>query len=181
MAHLQLKQIGTLIKVHGIRGEIILNLNEGYTFELIDKVITEGNAVFVDINGIPVPFFVSENGLKELNQNSVLLKFDDIDDKKAVQMLASKVFLESKLTADIKMENSFHPEDLIGYKIHDRNESFSGEISEYINLKGNPMFNIRIGKKSMLIPVISDFIVDVDNKKKTILLELPEGYLDAML
>jgi 16S rRNA processing protein RimM len=181
MSQLQLKQIGSFVKVHGIRGELILSLNESYTFELIDKVIKKGKAVFVEINGIPVPFFVSPNGLKELNQNSVLIKFDDTNEKLTNQMVSLKVFIESSFLTKIKDEKTFQPEDLIGYRISDEIGSFEGEVKEFINMKGNPMFSIGIGKKSMLFPVISDFILAVDSKRKTILVELPEGYLDAML
>jgi hypothetical protein len=48
-------------------------------------------------------------------------------------------------------------------------------------LKGNPMLNISVGKKNMLLPVISDFVVSIDDVKHEILLDLPDGYLEAML
>jgi len=181
MKHLQLKQIGSFIKVHGVHGELVLNLKENYTFELIEKVIKEGEPVFVEINGIPVPFFISVNGFEEFNQNSTLLKLDDIDNKKALQMVSSKVFLESYRLSKTKDNKFDSPEDLLGYTVTDIKASFKGKVSEFINLKGNPMLNISVGKKNMLLPVISDFVVSIDDLKHEILLDLPDGYLEAML
>jgi len=181
MAQIQLKQIGYLAKTHGVHGELVLSLNEGFTIDLIGEFLHIGDAVFIEIDGIPVPFFISDNGLREHGSNSILLKFDDLDKLKASKLVSLKVYLEkTKVSSGAKFE-----EDLasawIGYEIADKGQSFQGKVKEFIEIKGNPMISIEVGKKNLLIPLLSDFIVSVNNKRKFILLDLPEGYLDAML
>jgi 16S rRNA processing protein RimM len=181
MKQFQLKQIGTFIKVHGIRGEMVLNLEDSLTCELIENILTEGEPVFVEKDGIPVPFFISKDGFSELNQNNILIKLDDIDDKRAIKMVSSNVLIDKSKLSDIE-ENLFgSPEELVGYTVIDKRSNFSGEITEFINLKENPMLNVKVEKKNMLLPVISDFFVSVDDKKKIIILNLPDGYIEAML
>jgi 16S rRNA processing protein RimM len=181
MKQFQLKQIGTLIKVHGIRGEMVLNLKENLSFELIENIFTENEPVFVERDGIPVPFFISKNGVSELNQNSILIKLDDVEDKMAIKMVSSNVLIEKSKLSEIKEDLFGSPEELVGYTVIDKQTKFSGEISEFIKLKGNPMFNVKAKGKNMLLPVISDFFVSIDDKKKTVYLNLPDGYIDAML
>jgi 16S rRNA processing protein RimM len=181
MEQIQLKQIGYLAKTHGINGDLVLSLSDNLTFDLIDEILNEGDAVFVEKDGIPVPFFVSENGLREYSGVSLLIRFDDIDNQKALKLVSSKVFIESYKVIHFEKNQAEIASEWIGYEICDPNHSFKGKVKEFIQLKGNPMLNIEIGKKTMLIPLISDFIISVNDKKKLIELNLPDGYIDAML
>ncbi len=181
MIQTKLTEIGSLIKTHGIHGNLVLNLNEHLNFDVIDKSLVEGNAVFVERDGIPVPFFISENGIKELNLKSILLKFDDIDDRKALQLVSSKVFLESSKIDKDELSNNEIASEWVDYEVTDIKGSFKGIVLEFIDLKGNPMLNIDVDGKTLLIPLFSDFISAVDDKNKKIVLDLPVGYLEALL
>ena len=181
MAKLQLKQIGLFVKVHGIRGELVLGLKDGYTFELIDKTINVGDPVFVEIDGIPVPFFIAGDGLNELNSGSLRIALDEVDEKILKKMINSGVFIETSKLGKHKGTEQFTADELIGYTISDKRIGLQGTIREFIDLKGNPMLSISVEGKYMLLPVISDFIRSIDHKKRSVIVELPEGYLETML
>jgi 16S rRNA processing protein RimM len=169
MEQLQLKQIGLFVKAHGIHGDIVLNLKDKLTSDLIDEILKEGDAVFIEIDGIPVPFFIAQNGLNELNQKSILIRFDDVTYSKASKLVSSKVFVEKSKFNKFKHEDLESVEDLIGYELSDSKKTFTGQVVEFINLKGNPMLSIEIGDKKMLIPVISDYILEMMKNEKFLL------------
>jgi len=69
--------------------------------------------------------------------------------------------------------------DLTGYKVTLSNKSILGTIGEIINNPGQDLLKIiSPEKKEILIPFHEDFIVRIDKKKKTIVVEIPEGLTD---
>jgi 16S rRNA processing protein RimM len=180
MTKLQLKKIGFFLKTHGIYGDLVLALEENFDIDLIDEIIQEGNPVFVDRDGIPVPFFIAPDGLRDFGQNSYLLRFENVADTKSKEMVSSVVYIESSRFQGIKNEVSVAFDDFIGYHIRDINTPFFGEIIDYAGLKENPLFLVNSGNKEILIPAVSDFIVSVDDNKREIIINLPVGFLEAM-
>lgn len=181
MKKIQLKQIGSFTKTHGIHGDLALYLNENVSFDLIDKGLIEKEAVFVEIDGIPVPFFISENGIRQLNDNTLLLRFDEMDEQEAAKLISCKVYLNTSELSEIEQKTNESPYDWIGYSVIDKKLKELGIVKEYIDLKENPMLIILHQKKELLVPLISDFIVAIDAEKKMITTNLPEGYIQALL
>lgn len=180
MTKLQLKKIGFFLKTHGICGDLVLSLEGNLTVDLIDEIIQEGDPVFVDRDGIQVPFFIAPDGLRDFGQNSCLLRFEDINETKSKEMVSSDVFIENSRFQGIKKEISEAFDDFIGYKIRDIHTGFAGEITNYIGLKENPLFQVKTDSKDILVPAVSDYIVSIDEGKHEIIINLPEGYLEAM-
>jgi len=181
MQQLNLKQIGSFVKTHGVHGQLVMNFSENFHSGLIENGLQEQEAVFVELDGIPVPFFISQKGIRNLNQYSVILALEDIDDNKASDFCGCKVFIESsRISKNINNEN-ISIEDCIGFLVYDADLVYIGEFVEFIGLKGNPMLRLDVKGKELLIPLISDFITSIDAKKSEIHLQLPEGYIDALL
>jgi 16S rRNA processing protein RimM len=181
MKQLNLKQIGSFVKTHGVHGQLTLNLSENISFDSIDEGLIEKEAVFVELDGIPVPFFISENGIRNLNQRTIILKLDDIDDRKANSFIGSNVFIENSKLPNFSDNDFENIDDWIGYSIYDSNLERIGELSEFIKMKGNPLLKLDVNGKELLIPLASDFITKIDHDKEEIHVQLPDGYLDALL
>jgi len=181
MEQLNLKQIGSFVKTHGFHGQLALSLAENISFDSIDEGLNEKEAVFVELDRIPVPFFVSVNGIRNLNQRTILLKLDDVDDKKAARLIGCNVFIELSQLPNYKEDNLDNIEDWIGFSVYDPDFQYIGEFVEFIKMKGNPLLRLDVNGKELLIPFISDFMQQVDIEKKEIYLQLPDGYLDALL
>jgi len=158
-----------------------LSVAENINFDFIDKGLIEKEAVFVELDGIPVPFFISENGIRNLNQRTILLKLDDIGDNKANQFIGCNVFIEISNLSSIKDDDFENIEELIGFSVCDLDIQYLGKFVEYIEMKGNPLMRIEVKGKELLIPLISDYITEIDYEKEEIHLQLPDGYLDALL
>lgn len=179
MKQIQLKQIGSFTKTHGIHGSLALYLNENVSFDLIDKGIVEKEAVFVEIDGIPVPFFLAEGGIRQLNDSTLLLRFEELDEQKASKLVSCAVFINTDDLSNPDQKDNESPYEWIGYTVIDINLGQLGHVKEFVDLKENPMLSIFHHNKELLLPLISDFIISLDTENKTITTKLPEGYLAA--
>ncbi|NJK85902.1 MAG: hypothetical protein HC906_07985 [Bacteroidales bacterium] len=81
--------LGTLSKTHGVHGEFVLKLNN------IDADdIEEMESVFIEFDGLLVPFFISEFFQK--SAESLIIKFEDIEtEEQASEFVSCKVFTQN--------------------------------------------------------------------------------------
>jgi 16S rRNA processing protein RimM len=163
--------IGTIIKSHGIRGQVVLRLDY---LEFSDIIKME--TVFIEIDGLPVPFFVSEYYEKDTHQ--LVVSFEDFDAKNCIDdLMESRVFISAQyIHTKIALKES--PETLIGYEVHDILHGKLGIVNELIPSANNPLFRICSKKKEILFPVQPAFIVEIDKSNKIIHVQAPDGLID---
>ena len=79
--------IGKLTKAHGLRGEI----NFQFTNDIWERA--DSDYLICEVDGILVPFFIEEYRFR--SDSTALIKFEDLDNSDAVQMLVnSNVYIE---------------------------------------------------------------------------------------
>lgn len=166
--------LGTLSKTHGVSGELVLKLNN-----LDADDIEEMGSVFIEFDGLLVPFFISQCFAK--NMNSLVVKFEDIDSsEQAGEFVNCKVFSSEIISGDT--DDFLRQIDLlIGFDVIDKQYGNIGKLKEFIDMPNNPLFKVVKGKKELLIPVNDEFILEVDKKNKTILIDAPEGLIDLYI
>jgi 16S rRNA processing protein RimM len=167
--------IGFINKTHGFQGELSLAINNELSLS-VDQF--KDSFLFVQLDGLPVPFFV-EN-IRE-KANGVLVKFDTIDDElNAKNLVGKKVFAQK-----MKQEKNDDPEadwfDLIGYTVSDESYGELGPILEIQELPMQFLASCKVNGKEILFPLHEEIILEIDNEKKTIQIDLPEGLLDVYL
>lgn len=165
---------GTFVKVNGVRGELVLKSNY-YLSEEFESILT----VFIEIDGILVPFFISNIIIRR--DYSAIIKLDDIDSKDvALEFIDKNIFIPNE-NFPAFVDSTFVLSYLIGYTIFDNNDNKIGEITETFDIRKNPIAKIIINKKEVLIPVNNEAIIAIDNKNKIIKLNIAEGLLDIYL
>jgi len=164
-------EIGSIIKTHGIHGELIL---ETINPDLIKNM---KESVFLEIDGLLVPFFINE--INPTSKDRVRIKFDWIDSEfKAKKLTNTLVYLS---TSTIAMSDEQFEENLdllTGFFVVDKNHGELGIINEIINNVNNPLLSITYKSTELLIPLHPDFIESIDQKTKTLTLICPEGLID---
>jgi 16S rRNA processing protein RimM len=160
--------LGTLTKTHGIRGQVILRLNN-LGFEDILKM----ESVFIEIDGLPVPFFIDE--YSERNPESLILTLEDVNSENKVKnLINNRVFVKSNtVKKSVILVNE--PENYLGYKVIDASFGEIGILDEVLEIRQNPLFKIIKGKKEVLLPIQAEFILKINPKQKTILVKMPSG------
>ncbi|MEN8119877.1 MAG: hypothetical protein ABFS35_06000 [Bacteroidota bacterium] len=177
--HINFIKIASIIKTHGYRGDIVLKQDNNISFSLFDKCLKEGNAIFISKDGIPVPFFISNGGIDFIDEQTIQLKLDELDD---LEMAKDFINDEVYLTADC-IEQQPHSEQLtsgwIGFEVSDEKYGFIGTIVDFDeDVPENPLIIIENRGKELMIPINGDLISSIDMEKKEIHTNLPDGYLD---
>ena len=151
--------IAKVIKSNGIDGGILIGMR-GISIDEIDRQ----EPVFIEFDGLPVPFF-----------------FDDLTPKgkdKAIAHITGVSSLEDaeeivgRLMSVEYFEEEDGGEDFSGWTLFDKDRPV-GTVEGLEDIPGNPC--LIVGE--VLIPLHEDLILEIDEKKREITLDLPEGLI----
>ena len=165
--------VGKITRLFGSAGELQVKL---YDIFPDDFQLTE--PLFVEIDNLTVPFFCDM--FERRGQSSATVRFADIDnDYRAQELIGREIMLPFEdESADTEDPNVYF-EDMIGY-LAIIDEKYSGTVTDFIEGE-NPLIQITIGGREILVPAVSDFVADVDTKKRFVALTVPQGLLDLYL
>lgn len=164
-------KLGQIIKAHGLKGEVLINLEVNNPEDYQDL-----ESVFLEINQKLVPFFIEDFNIKA---NRAIIKFEDIDSMEGIKsILNANVFVPLEDLVETE-GNNFNL--LIGCKVHDKNKGELGVIRDVYEITGQDLLSMDYMEKEILIPINEHIILKVDHKKKIIHTDLPEGLVDLYL
>jgi 16S rRNA processing protein RimM len=165
------RQIGTLVKPHGTRGSLLLRLKDIQAQDLLKM-----ESVFVEIDGLLVPFFLNE--FRPSSSESVIVTIDDIlSENKAKFLIQRDVFVRpDRIRRKRKPVNDLP--DLKGYEVNDEEKGYIGTAGEIEDIANNPLLHVTHGDKKYLIPLHQDIVLDIDDKNRVIRIKAPEGLFD---
>ena len=161
-------KIGLIGKAHGVKGELSIQIDD----DIFDRVDAE--YLVLKLDGIFVPFFMEEYRFK--SDSVALVKFEGVDtQERARELTGVEVYFPRELAEqDEEAELSYAA--LVGYTLIDDNSGKPVGTIAYVDEQTiNIMFELEDGR---LIPASEELIVDVDQKNRTITLDIPEGILD---
>jgi len=160
--------VGVFTRTHGFRGELILQVQ---VREAED--IPEMEWVCVEIDGLPVPFFVTQ--IRDLQEDKRILLLDKITtESQAKELTGCRLFIPAGKFSVKKFRDTGLAE-IKGYRVIDENLGELGIADEVIAVAGNPLLKIISGEKELLIPAHPDIILEISRKKKIIRIRAPEG------
>jgi 16S rRNA processing protein RimM len=161
-------KIGVIGKAHGIKGELSIQIDD----DIFDRVDAE--YLVLKLDGIFVPFFMEEYRFK--SDSVVLVKFEGVDSQERARELTGVDVYFPRELAEQDEEAELSYSALVGYTLIDNNSGKSVGTIAYVDEQTiNIMFELEDGR---LIPASEELIVDVDQKNRTITLDIPEGILD---
>ncbi len=166
----QLIYLARFIKTHGYKGELTLKLNP----EFIKLPKTE--LLFVEIDGIAVPFFIAQNGIKQKGKNYTL-KLDGIgSDTRAEEIKNCPILLPKSYFSDEQIFDELSY--LNGFLTYDKDTEL-GAVINVQRIPNNPLLEVRnISGTTFLIPFNAHFITTIDKQNKAIYFNLPEGLIE---
>lgn len=168
--------IGKFQKTHALKGELnaILNISEEF--------VREQNALIVEMDGLLVPFYAMS--IRPKGSTSYLVKLDGINNENEAKVFVNKNIyaLKSELAPflELEEEDMMNEEDLVNYSIVDvSNNKLIGKIESVDSTTDNLLFivNSEAGD-TIYIPAVEEFINEIDDDDKIILMQIPEGLLD---
>jgi 16S rRNA processing protein RimM len=156
--------VGKLRRPHGFKGEILMDVITDFPERL--KV---NKKVFVGENHEPL---VIEH--IRWNDQTMLVLFKDVDDKKAGELRNQYVFVKSDNLPELP-EGIYYFHQLLGIDVVDENGNVLGILDEILETGAN---NVYVVKKpdggEILLPAIASVVLDINLEQKTIRVRPPE-------
>lgn len=165
--------LGKITRRHGLAGNVILKLDTDQP-ELYNKL----ESIFVEINGLLVPFFIEKSSWSKLD--ALNLAFKNSSEALVDQSLGKNVYLP--LTTLPKLTGKqFYYHEVIGYEIMDQDNKDCGVIRSINDQTKQNYFVTNLYGKEVVIPLIKDWILEVNREERFIKIDLPEGLIDVFL
>lgn len=167
--------IGYTKKTHGTKGHLKIKVNNQYLEDF-----AQAEVLFFEVKGKLVPHFIEDINFG----HQVITKFEDIDSREAATYITAKeIFLRTKdILADkdreLEVVETLAFAKYINYTLIDTEQGSIGKIEEIVEYPQQEMAVVIYKNKEILIPLNQQLINSIDDKKQTILLDLPEGLLD---
>jgi len=170
---MDITKIGRIGKTHGVRGELKINIEDRYVEDAFSV-----ESIIMKLGGQPLPYFIEH--LR--GETTFLIKLEDINDKETASALHFlDVFLPASSITSASVPKT--QKDIFlswnGYTIIDKTLGEIGVIDYIHELPEHYLAEVIVDDKMIAIPLHQDLVVKVDDKKKEILMALPEGILEV--
>lgn len=154
-------------KPHGFKGHIKFQFESEVTENFIDI-----EHLYAKKDGNYIPYFVEEISIP--NNKYCIIKLEEVhDDSSNIQEL---YILEDDIT-EYLLEDDLD-DDLVGYECIDTTYGILGKLIRIDQLPGQELAVIQFKEKELLIPLVADFIHEIDDNKQQVIFNLPEGFLE---
>ena len=167
--------VGFIQKAHGLKGEVVVGY-ESNSEQIFDSAV----CFFIEVDGGLVPFYISEEGLKFRNNESVIFKFDYIDSlEKAKEITGCKLYVFTNDLIEPGVPQDFN--ELVGISVVDKKTGKLGAINRIDDFSGNVVITVAHPRAEIMIPLSDEIIQKIDQKNKTLYLDCPDGLIDIYL
>lgn len=166
--------LGKIVRKYSFKGELLIKLDTDEP-EIYENLET----LFINVRDTLIPFFIESSQLHK--SNLLRVQFEDVcNEADADALIKSEVYLPLALLPKLD-GNAFYFHEIIGFTMTDTNHGEVGHIVAVNDTTAQALFEVKKDGKDILIPMNDKFIISVDRKTKTILVETPEGLIDLYL
>ena len=167
----RLVQIAKVLKSHGTDGGVLLGFRD-----IMPEDIDPQEPVFIEFDGLPVPFFI--DSFERKGRDKAIARLTDMASlEDAEEVVGRAVFADAESIAGYDADEDEGLEGFIGMVLYDR-DTRVGEITDYEDIPGNPCIWVETGHGECLLPLREELVLDVDETEKTLRMEIPEGLLN---
>ncbi|MFI3285354.1 MAG: ribosome maturation factor RimM [Rikenellaceae bacterium] len=166
-----MEKVAKISKLYGSDGEAVINLYSTFPDEFsLDEPI------FIKVDSLSVPLYFES--FERRGRSNAVVKFADIDtERRIVEFLGFDLLLPESEEEEI--DDEFFMEDLVGFRVEVMGEEpLTGELTDYIHSEVNPLFEVRLAGRAVLVPAVEEFIYSIDFDAHTIRFTLPEGLIN---
>ena len=164
-------KIGLFNKPHGIHGELQFT----FTDDIFDRVDCDYLICLLD--GIFVPFFIEEYRFR--SDSTALVKLEGIETAERARMFTNvEVYFPVKHAEEAE-DGELSWNFFVGFRMEDVRH---GELGEVVDVDTTTVTTRVVVEQEdgeeLLVPAQEEFIVEINQEKKLITVELPEGLLN---
>ncbi|MCR4844207.1 MAG: PRC-barrel domain-containing protein [Bacteroidales bacterium] len=156
-------RIAQVLKSNGTDGELLISF-----FDVAPEDIDLQEPVFIEFDGLPVPFYFES--FTQRGTGRALVRLTGVRSLKDADELSG-----ASIYADYFEEED--DEDLIGFTVQDPDGTLIGTVTDYEDIPGNTCLWVkRPDGAEVLLPFHEDLVVGLSSSVLT--LRIPDGILD---
>ena len=160
-----MRKIAKVTKTNGRDGELLVSFHS-----LSPEEIDLKEPVSVEFDGLPVPFYFES--FSQRGNSRALVRLTGVHSLTDADELAGAVLdAEDDLYED-------EEEDLTGWTVLNADGTKAGTVTAHEDIPGNPCIWVETGHGESLLPLREELVLDVDENKQTLRMEIPEGLLE---
>lgn len=165
----RLVQIAKVLKSHGTDGGILLGFRD-----ILPEDIDPQEPVFIEFDGLPVPFFI--DSFEKKGRDKAIVRLTDMASLEDAEEVAGRaVYADAGSIAEYEDDDE-GLEGFVGLVLYDRDARI-GEVTDYEDIPGNPCLYVDTGKGQAMVPLHEDFIISIDPDAGEIVMDLPAGLI----
>lgn len=163
--------VGKLTRTHGLKGDVLLKLDTDQPQDY-DKI----ESFFVQINGLLAPFFVERQSWAK--PDTKIIGLQNVNLQMAEQLIGNEVYMPLSTLKPLS-GNRFYYHEVVGFEVKDAEGRSYGEIEAVNDQTAQHYFVLKLNGKEVVVPIIREWISEVDRADKTIRMNLPDGLLEV--
>ena len=164
--------VGKIVGAHGVKGNIKV-----YSYAESLSVFKPGSLILlINPKGLEKSYkirWVKPHG------KLALLALEGVENRNSVEDLIGSVFVIDRSHFPEPEDGSYYWVDIIGISVFTIHDEYLGVVESIIPTGSNDVFVVRDPNKvhdnETLIPAIESVILEIDLKRKTMRVDLPEG------
>lgn len=164
-------RVGQIVNTQGLRGDVRVYPLTDYKerFEELEHVYLEDNGD----EKLEIEKIRYKNQL-------VLLKFKGLNNINDVEKFKDKYLVIEKEDMRDLPKDTYYISDLLGSEIIDQDDSCIGKLIDVIQNAAQDIYVVenKINKKKIFIPVVKEFVKEVNTQDKKIRVKLIEGMVE---
>ncbi len=167
--------LGFVIKPHGLKGEVVVQLDVDFP-----EYYKELESVFISKNQekILIPFFIEKINL---HQQKAQIKLEEVDTiEQAEALVGNEIYLPLSFLPSLT-EDQFYFHEIIDFQVLDEDKGTLGYVQDVYQLPNQDLIGMIYQQKEVLIPINDDTVKKVDRENKILFVSLPEGLLEIYL
>ncbi|MBQ9200424.1 MAG: 16S rRNA processing protein RimM [Lachnospiraceae bacterium] len=164
-------RIGVITSTHGLKGEVKVfpTTDDVGRFKKLKKCFIRTKDKDIEVEKNSCKFF----------KNMVILSFKEFNNINDIEKYKGCDLYVTRENAVPLNEDEFYISDIIGADVYEENGNLLGQLSDVLKTGANDVFVVKLpDKKEVLIPVIKEFVPDMDIEAGKIKVKLMKGMLD---
>ena len=158
-------RIGKVLKSNGTEGGLVMSF-----LDIIPEDIDLQEPVFIEFDGLPVPFYFES--FTPRGNNRALVQFTGVRNLKDADELAG-----ADVYADYFEQDE--EEDFTGWTVRDQDGREVGTVFAHEDIPGNPCLWVKKADGAeVLLPLHEELVLEVDENRQILSLTIPKGILD---
>lgn len=166
--------LGYVKKTNGVQGALELNLDVDDPTKYKKK-----ESILFMINNNLTPFFIEQFSIRP---KTVVVKFKGLQSANEAELLVgTSLYMPLTELPPLKGKNKFYYHEVIGFTAVDVNLGNIGIVKDIVDLTAQPVIQIMSQEKEILVPLIDEFLIEVNMSTKELILNTPEGLVHMYL